>query len=204
MTKTCEKTTNAQKSGAVDFVQMMEAMRHHYKNVHAVGYSLPSHTIYLAQKEELPEAANQENKKFEGETDSFTQDQKDTIDSSSQKYIDTKDADEFKKKMNAEREGAQDKAKKNIDSYYDKMIDIGVKNPDSQNAILKVAKGVSDFFNGLLSEIIGFVQELVETIAKIFQKVIDEISGFFNDVGDSIGGFFGDLFGLSVAAEAKP
>ena len=202
MTKTCEKTTNAQESGAVDFMQMMEAMRHHYKNAHAVGYPLPSHTIYLAQKEKLPEAANQEIKRFEGVTDSFAQDQKESIDSSSKAYIDDKNQEEFTKKMKAERERAKEKAAKNIDAYYDKMIEIGRKNPDSQNAILEVTKGVSDFFSGLLSQIIGFVEDLVESIAKIFQKVIDEISGFFNDVGDSIGGFFGDLVGLSVAAEA--
>lgn len=186
------------------FVNVMEAMRAHYKfsgssSYHLAGgsssYHLPSHIAFNAQTEELPNDAIDATKDFQGKITQFNSNQKSELEGKSRQYLQDKDYEDFKRKMEESRTKAKKLAEDNIDAYFDKMIEVGKKHPKARNAIAIVTETVINFFQGLLEKIRTFVLELVDKIVKWLEKVWGEIKNFFENAGKSIATFFNSIFG---------
>lgn len=192
------QSVTATKKTTSDFVRLMEAMRAHYKLQRGVAFALPNEIRVKAQQEELPEEAKEATLSFQGNITEFDADQQEVFDTNSKKYVEDKDFDEFKKKMTAERRRAKEKAADQIDSYFDKMVDIGLKYPASQNAIVQTTGLAVDFFDGLLKQIQTFVLELVDNIVKWLEAAFQKIETFFTEAAQSIVSFFGGIFGFSL------
>lgn len=193
----CQSVTATTKTTS-DFVRLMEAMRAHYKLQRGVAFALPNEIRVKGQQEELPEEAKEATLSFQGNITEFDANQQEVLNTNSEKYVEDKNLDEFKKKMDAERKRAKEKAADQIDVYFDKMVEIGKEYPASRNAIVNTANLAVDFFDGLLQQIQTFVLELVDKIVKWLTAAFQKIQTFFTEAAQSIASFFGGIFGFSL------
>ncbi|MGF6705629.1 hypothetical protein [Pseudomonas frederiksbergensis] len=98
--------------------------------------------------------------------------------------------DDFKKKMNEQREAAKKKSEQNIDKIYDQALAIGEKYPDTQNAILILMESIGNFFTELFDKISTFVLNVVKSVIEWLNNAWSSIKNFFGGVGSWISSWF--------------
>lgn len=105
-----------------------------------------------------------------------------------------KDQSSFMRKMNENRAKAKENANAMIDKYYDKIEDIGNKNPNQQTVILLVAQKVWEFMNEIMNKIMEVFTSVIATVTKAISKAIDYIASSFKSIANTAKNFFSSLF----------
>ncbi|AHN24498.1 MULTISPECIES: hypothetical protein [Lysinibacillus] len=105
-----------------------------------------------------------------------------------------KDQSSFMRKMNENRAKAKENANAMIDKYYDKIEDIGNKNPNQQTVILLVAQKVGEFMNEIMNKIMEVFTSVIATVTKAISKAIDYIASSFKSIANTAKNFFSSLF----------
>jgi hypothetical protein len=104
----------------------------------------------------------------------------------------SKDVDDFKAKMMAQRDQAKADSDANIDKAFDKAVQLGVDHPEMQSAIsigMNVVKNVISGFTNLLQEMVSKVVSLVEDILKELMETFNGvIKGFASEAGELLVG----------------
>lgn len=105
-----------------------------------------------------------------------------------------KDQSSFMRKMNENRAKAKENANAMIDKFYDKVEDIGNKNPNQQTVILVVAQKVGEFMNVIMNKIMEVFTSVIATVTKAINKAIDYIASSFKSIANTAKNFFSSLF----------
>ncbi len=98
--------------------------------------------------------------------------------------------EDFKKKMEEQREAAKKRSEENIDKIYDQAIAIGEKYPDTQNAILVLMDNIGKFFSELFDKIATFVMNVIHSVIEWLSNAWTSIKNFFGGVGSWISSWF--------------
>jgi hypothetical protein len=104
----------------------------------------------------------------------------------------SKNQDDFKAKLNAQRQKALDDSDANINAAFDKAGQLGEAHPEAQSGILagmNVVQNIITNFTGLISDMVSKVVSLVTDILNgIMNAVSGVIEGFAGEAGAVLGG----------------
>jgi hypothetical protein len=104
-----------------------------------------------------------------------------------------KDVDDFRTKVMAQRDKAQADSDANIDSVFDKAVQLAVDHPEMQSAIsigMNAVLNVISGFDNLLEEI---VRKLASQVEYILKDSMNPVEGHLNDFTGGVEGLLGDL-----------
>ncbi|GAA0696382.1 hypothetical protein GCM10008904_00330 [Paraclostridium ghonii] len=170
------------------FEKTMHEIRDHYRHS-SKPYKFK--TPINQSNEPLPDDAIAAQNYFHLENSGFSNHQENYITNSSQNYIETKDYNDFKSKMEKNREEAKKRANAFIDEYTDKMIASGNSHPESQESITSIfSKSLEFFTEEVMIKIADFITELIDKIKKWIHTVIKNIEDTFFNLVKVIENFF--------------
>ena len=178
----------------VNFISFMNNMKESHFSLSGSCFSLPEHLIAQAADETLPSEAKAAVDDMHVQTSEFVSNQEFVLKTATDAYTDTKDLENFKAEMRKQKEEAKKKAADQIDAYYARMTNIGIKNPKSRKSIIFFAKTVGDFLSNVFGKIRDFVVKLTQKIVKWFKKAFQKVKSFFQGAASTVGNLFRNLF----------
>lgn len=171
-----------------DFAKTMHEIKEHYKSS-TTPYKFK--TTLRASNAPLPEDVMKTQNDFKSQNTDFSNSQQNSITESSKKYTDSKNYDDFKARMEKNREEAKKRADAFIDEYTNKMIAAGDKHPEHQESIASICESTLQFFSQeVMKKIADFVADVVNNIVKWVKEVFQKIKDTFLSVENAIANFF--------------
>ncbi|WP_431028139.1 hypothetical protein [Lysinibacillus sp. LZ02] len=132
-------------------------------------------------------------KEYQGNLNSFKSEEETHINGKMEVYKDSQDSgklDAFKAAMDARKEKAKEDSAKMIDSYYDKLIQVGTDHPEQVDVIL----GLADFVMGFMKDIFNKISEIVVQVVRVIVEAIEKAFEFVKNAFNSVTGAIASLF----------
>lgn len=113
----------------------------------------------------------------------------------------TRNTEDFKRKMEEGRRQAKEESNQAIDSYYDTVIQEGEKNPGLQPVLIQTSQDFSScvnnimlsirsFLENIIREIVAWVEEAWEKVKAAWEDVKKFVSDCYNEVADFVSSLF--------------
>lgn len=129
-------------------------------------------------------------KEYQVQLDSFKSEEETHITGKMEVYQNSQDSkklDQFKAAMDARKEQAKAASAKMIESYYDKLIQVGSEHEDQLDLILGLADLVMGFMKEVFNKITEIVVKVVEIIVEVIEKAFEFVKKAFGEVTRTIG-----------------
>lgn len=188
-----------------DFSAHMRAMKEHYKGYPLTRYPLPIRCVEERLMHSLAADFNADYKdaikNSQQNIQNFVAGQQEIVLQETQKIGKNPTGtqiDDFKRRLEEQKEKAKAAANQRIDQIYLKLQSVGIAHPESTELILGSVDKIFSFLDDLLDKMIDFVSNLVEQIYQWLKDAVNKVQSFFKDTSKSVLSFFGSLFNPQV------
>jgi nucleoside recognition membrane protein YjiH len=131
----------------------------------------------------------------------WNENQRASVNTSLATFQATGDSSSFAAEMNRKREESTQQAEAQIDQYYDKAIEVGMKYPETQGKILTTSNSFGSFVTAIIASVGAFFTNIVNKIIQWVAQAVEwlknaaeDIAEFFEDAASDIGDFFSSIF----------
>lgn len=168
------------------FVPSTEELRKIYNKVSCADMSLYEEDDVI---KELEDMATAESLDFSEQSQAVAEESAAEVEKIDENSTD-EEKQSVKDKLNSDRRKNIEIAKDKIDKVYDNLIEAVDKNPDKTDGILNVSSTFSRGFGDVVNEVIGFIQEVIQTLVEIAEKIWDFIENTYNKIKEIISRWF--------------
>ena len=179
---------------AVEFKSTLTQIKEHHKSGNLGSYRpMLKAGLQRVEFNNLSPELQSVTKEYQGNLDSFKSNEETHINSKLEVYKNSQDSGKlasFKAAMDERKAKAKEDSAKMIDSYYDKLIQIGTDHPEQTDAIIVLSDVVMGFMKDIFNKISEIVVQVVQVIVEAIEKAFEYVKNAFSSVTSAITSFF--------------
>lgn len=168
------------------FVPSTEALRKLYNRVSCLSMSLYEEDDVIKDLENM---ATAESMDFSEQSQTVAEESAAEVEKIDENSTD-EEREKVKDKLKADREKNKEIAMDKIDQVYDELFKALENNPDKSDGILNVSSTFSRGFGDVVNEVVGFIQEVIQTLVEIAEQIWDFIENTYNKIKEMISKWF--------------